>query len=220
MTTAQSELRAMAQAGARAAGCARVLAGARGNVVSELLRGQGEFYQWDHYPKGDVYDARTGAQYYYHAHPPGARKDICEGEHGHFHTFVRPKDETNAPTHLIAVSMDRRGAPVRLFTANRWVTGETWKNAVEAKRLLAGFRIDTPQPSRPVNEWITAMLALFKPVIEQLLDERDAAVAAWAARHPGMTAEDVFEDRRLEVTSYADISFDARVAEITAALAS
>lgn len=213
MTTAQkNDLRALAQAAARAEACARLCAERSGNVVAELLRGQGEFYEWDHYPKGDAYNARTGAQYYYHAHPPGARKDACEGEHGHFHTFVRMN---GAPAHLIAVSMDRRGAPIRLFTANRWVTGETWRAAPEAKKLLAGFDAGGPQAPGPVNEWLTALLALFRPVIEGLLDERDAAVAAHARAHPGA---DVHEDRALEVTSYADISFPARVKEVSAAL--
>lgn len=39
----------------------------------------------NHYPKGDVYDAETASQYYYHAHRPEA------GEHSHFHTFIRAK---------------------------------------------------------------------------------------------------------------------------------
>src|SRR3546814_14192456 len=58
------------------------------NLVGELLKNNGTFYEWDHYPPGDVYDHETHGQYYYHAHAADQRFD---GEHGHFHTFVRPK---------------------------------------------------------------------------------------------------------------------------------
>jgi len=52
------------------------------------LRGGGVFYEWNHYPEGDVYDPDSHAQYYYHAHPPQLRGG---DEHGHFHTFLRPR---------------------------------------------------------------------------------------------------------------------------------
>ncbi len=56
----------------------RVVAKTGGNIVGEALRGQGTFYEWNHYPKGDVYDSETHPQYYYHAHAAGQRKgDGC-----------------------------------------------------------------------------------------------------------------------------------------------
>ncbi len=51
------------------------------DVVAEMLRGHGTFVAYEHYPPNDVLDATTGCQYYYHAHR--------DGEHGHFHCFVR-----------------------------------------------------------------------------------------------------------------------------------
>lgn len=239
MTSApENDLRAMAEAAKRASAITRRLAARGGNVVSELLPGRGEFYQWDRYPEGGVYDPAAGAQYYYHAHPPGARADVCGAEHGHFHTFMRTPGAEGAenaagaagakgaapgpPSHLIAVSMDRRGAPVRLFTTNRWVTGETWRDAAESKRLLRGFGVAQPSAFAPVNGWLAALLVMFRPVIERLMDERDAAVAAAAAPAGGRAGRrpqaEVFEDRSLEITSWEDISFDARAAEILAAL--
>ena len=83
----EDQLIAMHQAGAEVLECYRVLAKAKANTVGELLRGQGEFLEWDHYPKGDVVDWETHSQYYYHAHPKKNRP----GEHGHFHTFLRYK---------------------------------------------------------------------------------------------------------------------------------
>src|SRR5262245_54576306 len=82
----RARLEAMLDAGREVKNCMRVLAKEGGNVVAELLRDAPSFYEWDHYPKGDVYDRVTHAQYYYHAHPEHERP----GEHGHFHTFLRP----------------------------------------------------------------------------------------------------------------------------------
>ncbi|MCH7600783.1 MAG: hypothetical protein IH973_13595, partial [Myxococcales bacterium] len=35
--------------------------------------------EWDHYPKGDIYDHGSHSQYFYHAHPT----ELRGGEHGH-----------------------------------------------------------------------------------------------------------------------------------------
>jgi hypothetical protein len=225
----RDRLERMAEAGLEILECYRVLGKSDANVVGEILHGQDTFYEWDHYPKGDVYDWETHAQYYYHAHPVEERA----GEHGHFHCFLRPKGmpagmkpaalpgavppdaPDDSPCHLVAISMDRAGYPVRLFTTNRWVTGETWYAAPDVARLLDCFRMDLAHPSWPVNIWITAMIQLFHPQIEILLTRRDAAIADWRARHPGA---DVFEDRSLEVTSMLDISVEDQIAAVNAAL--
>src|SRR5712691_5495686 len=81
-------LGAMAAAGREIQECERVLRKTGDTVVSETLRGAGVFYEWNHYPEGDVYDPESHAQYYYHAHPPQLRGG---NEHGHFHTFLRPR---------------------------------------------------------------------------------------------------------------------------------
>ena len=225
----RSRLEAMLEAGERIRTCLRVLAKTEGNVVGELLRGQGTFYEWDHYPNGDVYDRDTHAQYYYHAHPA----ELRGGEHGHFHTFLRPKgmpagvrpapledyrppdDPDDALSHLVAVSMDRAGKPIRLFTTNRWVTGEVWYTADDVIRLLDRFEIDHAWPSWPTNIWIGAMLVLFRPQVEALLRLRDETVAAWTPDDPEIS---VFEDRALEITSVMDISVDKQIREVERAL--
>jgi Domain of unknown function (DUF6969) len=61
------------------------------------------------------------------------------------------------------------------------------------------------------------MMVLFRPQIERLLYERDAAVDRWRAMHPGT---DVFEDRRLEITPSMDISLEAHIAWLDARLES
>ncbi len=223
-------LQDMATAGAEVREVYRLLAKSGDNIVAEVLRGQGEFYEWDHYPKGDVYDPETHCQYYYHAHPASLRG----GEHGHFHTFLRPKgmpptvrpaplDDVVAPagdndalSHLIAISMDQYGYPIRLFSTNRWVTGETWYAADDVIQMLDRFDMDLAYPSLPVNIWITAMVRLFRPEIETLLRGRDRTVARWRQRR---RVDNPFEDRDLEITSHVEIAVDRQIARVEDALA-
>ncbi len=215
----------MAAAGAEILECYRVLRRTGDNVVGEALRGGGVFYEFKHYPAGDVYDGDSHSQYYYHAH----RK----GEHGHFHTYIRhkgmpasvrpapvsdfvpPKDPDNLLSHIVAISMDSRGFPIGLFTTNRWVCGDTWYRAEDVCDMVGLFRIDHARPSWPMNRWITAMLTLFKPQITDLLLERDETIMAWQNKHP---RANVFEDRDLDITSECRISVEDRISRITAAL--
>lgn len=218
-------LRAMLGAADEVLECYRVLPKAGLNLIGEVLRGQGEFVEMNHYPDDDVFDGETQSQYYYHAHRGMA------GEHGHFHTFVRapgmpvgmrPIDHkgsepwpsgADALSHLIGISMDAYGFPIGLFTTNRWVTNEAWYSAADATRMLERFRIDHAAPSWPVNRWISAMFVLFRPQMAALLERRDVAIADWAAGHPGA---DVFEDRELEITSQTSISVEERIAQVRA----
>jgi hypothetical protein len=107
--------------------------------------------------------------------------------------------------------MDKLGIPIRLFTTNRWVTGETWYAAADVIRLLDRFEIDHAYPSWPTNIWLGAMIRLFRPEIELLVQGRDREVAQWRERHPGAN---VFEDRELEITTQIDIDIDAKIAAV------
>jgi len=223
-------LEEMAEAGQEIFEIHRLLSKTGDNIVGELLKNQGTFYEWDHYPPGDVYDRETHAQYYYHAHAVDQR---FEGEHGHFHTFLRPKgmpqdvkpakvpgyvkpdDPDDALSHLIAISMTPAGFPFRLFTTNRWITGEVWYGGEDVCRLLPLFLIDHTQPSWPVNRWISAMIRLYRPQIEELVHARDRTIAAAMERSPEVN---IFEDRSLEVTSYLDIDLEKQVHAVAAAL--
>lgn len=224
----REQLQDMASAGREIREAYRVIAKAGSNIVARVLEHQGTFYEEDHYPKGDVYDDETKSQYYYHAHRPDS------GEHGHFHTFVRaaaiPDSIAPAPyegkaerplgddaiCHLVAISMNKPGFPVGLFTTNRWVTAETFYAAADAERILAAFKIDHVYPCLAVNRWISAMMRLFRPQIAALLEERDRAVARWQKSHPD---RDVFEDRELEITSILPIDVDQQIAAVERALA-
>ena len=223
----EPQIDAMADAGNRIIECYRVLRKGGLNIVGELLRDQGTFYELEHYPKDDVFDDDSHSQYYYHAH----RSD--SDEHGHLHTFLRqpgmperlspvaytggepwPQGE-QALAHLVAISMDNYGFPIGLFTTNRWVTGETWYRAEDVIAMLERFCIDHAFPSWPVNIWLTNLLVLFRPQIEQLLHERDRVVRLWQELHPG---SDVYEDRGLEITSYLPINVEAQIKEVVAVM--
>ncbi|GGX86580.1 hypothetical protein GCM10007160_12400 [Litchfieldella qijiaojingensis] len=187
----REQLQAMAEAAREALECQRVLKKVGLNLVGEILKGQGKFVQFNHYPDGDVYDRDTGSQYYYHAHR--------EGEHGHFHLFNRPardnqQGKVKTPTHLIAISMDPWGLPIGLFTTNRWVTGEKWRRADKTLALADAFEIDHAWPSWPVNRWVTAMLRCYRPYLEVLLAHRDREIERLQA-----SQDDVFENRDVEV---------------------
>jgi len=225
---ARERLEVMQAAGDEILECYRVLGKGGLNIVGELLKGQGTFYEYDHFPKGDIYDEEFSSQYYYHAH----RSE--QGEHGHFHTFLRAgaipdyiepvayDGEEPWPTgdeslsHLICISMDARGFPIGLFATNRWVTAEAWYRAADVIDLVDRFRIDHANPSWPTNRWITAMMCLFKPQITALLLHRDAVLDAWTRDHPGV---DVYEDRELEITGWLAVSVDEQLAGIRSALA-
>jgi hypothetical protein len=162
-------------------------------------------------------------------------------ESGHFHLFLRaegmPAGMTplllpeaaiaNLPTppqaapskrgardevsHLIAVAIDDRGEPTRLFTTNRWVTGETWYRAEDVIRLLDCFAIEQAEPSAVLNRWLGALVRLFQPEIAMLLRQRDAAVMDPKRRRRRV---DVFEDSRFEEPSALAIDLDTRLAAI------
>ncbi len=229
-TLPHEELVAMLAAGKEVLECTRVLKKTGDNIVGELLRDAGTFYQWQHYPKGDIYDRDSGGQFYYHAHSKTNRP----GEHGHFHTFLRasgmPKRVEPVPyagdavwplgadslSHLIAISMDPKGAPIGLFTVNRWVTGDAWYAAADVNAMVDLFEIDHARPSWPVNRWITAMVRLFRPLVKDLVIERDLIVAARQVARPGI---DIYEDKSLEIISAADVSVERQVSRLRALLA-
>ncbi|MDA0681711.1 MAG: hypothetical protein O2880_15460 [Proteobacteria bacterium] len=226
----QSRLRTMQAAGEVVVESMRVLAKTGHNIVGELLRDSENFYEWDHYPDGDIYDPESHAQFYYHAHP----QEVRIGEHGHFHTFLRargipdgvrplalpdyeaPADRNDDLSHLIAISMDPSGLPIRLFSTNRWVTGETWYRADDVCALIDRFEIDHAQPSWPVNRWIGAMLQLFQPQAAALIRARDARLKTWRV---GREEQNIYEDRDLEITAALDISIDDQISAVAEALA-
>ena len=235
LRVSRAEIEQMTAAAAVIRNCRRELAAASADLISEVTAGSPTICDWRHYPDGEVYDPKSHAQYFFHAHAPNGRQVL---ERGHFHTFLRAEGMPSgvvplllpelavadvaalppqaAPlkrgtrdevSHLIAIAMDVRGEPIRLFTTNRWVTGETWYRAGDVIQMLDRFVVGEPEPSAVLNRWIGAMIRLFLPQIAALLRARDETVMAWRRRR----RTQVFEDSRLEITSSLEIDLDAQL---------
>ena len=212
------------------------LAGNSRNIVDQIMVGHAAIADWRHYPEEDVYDPTSHAQYFYHTHPPRRRAGREHG-HFHIFlrgdgmpvgvaplllpevaVAAAPPPPPQAPpfrhgvreevSHLLAIGVDVGGEPVRLFTTNRWVTGETWYPAGDVIRMLDRFRVTEAGPSETLNQWLGAMLRLFRPQIAELLRLRDQNVMAWRRRK----RTHVFDDPALEITSHLDVSLDAQFA--------
>lgn len=185
-------------------------------LMRRILPADAPQHLWDHYPEGDVV-APGGARYFYHSHPADARGI---NEQGHFHLFLpraampcpaaprlAPPDPDAAAhhaVHLIALSVDTAGVPARLFTTNRWVTDEWLFDADSIIAAIARVDLRGAPGDRHVNAWLTAAVALARPLIADLLVARDAALA---------TRDPSGEDRTVEILSAATLDLQALLDE-------
>lgn len=172
-----------------------------GSLLQSWIRGT-QVVEFEHYPKDDVVDLRTGSQFYYHAHRHAGH------DHGHLHLFwhatasgrrrhargARLRWLRSEPTHLLAISLDDRGLPVALFTVNRWVTQGHWFDAAATLRMVDRFRPRVPDHEHS-GEWLTGFLRMYRPVIGELLARRDSRLGP-ASDWPRSLA-----NHRLEVLS-------------------
>jgi hypothetical protein len=216
--------------------CRRELAARSRNVISELTAGELTLAEWRHYPMGEAYDPKSHAQYFYHSHPASERPPREHGHFHTFlraegmpagvvplllpeiavaNVEVSPpqaaplkRGTKEEVSHIVAIAVDAQGEPIRLFTTNRWVTGETWYCADDVILMLERFAVEEAEPSATVNRWVGAMLRLFHPQIAALIRARDNMVMARRRRR----RRHVFEDLTLEITSTLDISLDPHLA--------
>lgn len=174
---------------------------------SRLLGPTGEFVEWAHYPQPDAISPVTGWRFYYHAH---AARQRLGGEHGHFHVFVPPprgKAMAGRFSHLVGISVDARGLPLRLFTTNRWVTDEVWQAAGALERQLRRPGLRGAEPA-DVARWLDDLLVLFADDIVSLLRARDRRMMGPAAAIDPRR----LEDHRLRLPSQRRVSLARRVA--------
>ncbi|MEM9501590.1 MAG: hypothetical protein AAF941_07055 [Pseudomonadota bacterium] len=176
---------------------------------------------WEHYPKADARDKFCKARWYYHVHAPGDRDP---NEHGHFHLFLHrtqlpeglePKvwppqgeDAKAHVTHLIALSIDTLGIPRAWFTVNRFVTNEFLYSADVMIEHLPAFNVDHTKEDDLVNRFVTAMVALYREEIEELLLQRDSKHEELVAEH----GDDAFNKASgVDVLSQIPIDLDAKI---------
>jgi hypothetical protein len=114
-------------------------------------------------------------------------------------------------SHLVAIALDAAGAPLRFFTTNRWVTGETWYRADDLISALDRFTLDHAEPAGLANIWLGALVRLYQPEIAMLLRKRDEAVMDPIRRRRRI---DVFEDPKFEIISSLTIDLDQRLAAV------
>jgi|HubBroStandDraft_1064217.scaffolds.fasta_scaffold00843_13 hypothetical protein len=200
-----------------------------------------------HYPPGEVWDAGTHAQYFYHAHAEGER---LAGEHGHFHLFLgrdgmpsglaplvlpemglaphsRKPDHGDPGTHR---SVRDRGVFAHLIGLSLDSNGRpvalfttnrwvTGETWYRAEDVIGMLdRFDfTVATAGLPDRWLAAVLRILKPAIVELVQARDAAIMDWRRRRSRQLH--VFEDRRLEIVSQRRIDFGAELKTLLADLA-
>jgi len=181
-----------------------------GSLLQSWIHGQ-VVREFEHYPADDVVDWRRGSQFYYHAHRDG---DL---EHGHLHLFWHASSSAkrrylhpdrggwkrSAPSHLFAISLNARGLPVALFTVNQWVTEGHWFSAEATLACVDRFRPAAVAGHELSCEWITGFTRMYRPLIEQLLHQRDRRLAERD------TLGKALQDHSLEVLSFSRIDWGA-----------
>ena len=193
-------------------------------LMLRVLPEDGESHFWKHYPKGDARDADTKSRWYYHVHAPGSRD---AGEHGHFHLFLHrsqlpeglePKvwppqgeDCKAHVTHLVGLSIDTVGIPRAWFTVNRFVTNEFLFPADVMIDHIPDFNVDKTSEDGLVNRFVTAMVALYRDEIAELLRERDVRHEELVGEHGEKGYE---KESGVEVLSQISIDLDAKISKM------
>lgn len=243
----RAELEAMAACGDAVIECQHALAKGGDTIVGEALRGASRFYEWHHYPEGDVYDPATHAQFFYHAHPAGERAS----EHGHFHCFLREGGMPSAVRPLVMPELaiaDAPAAPAVIPSAPQATVGEAsdpWCHLVAISMDATGRAIRLFATNRWVTgeTWYSAadvigMLDRFvigtptpSPILNRWITAmfglfRPEIAAVVAARDAAIMEwrrrrrgkVHVFEDRRLEIAAALDVDIEAQRRRLEAAL--
>ena len=185
---------------------------------------QGDLQYWAHYPDDDARDRVTRSRYYYHVHEPGDRDPR---EHGHFHLFLhltqidpgaiplaQPPEGGEAAAqvvHIAGLSVDHHGVTTSWFTTNRWVTDEFMYSAATLSAHLDRYNVDNAGEDPLVDRFLTAMVALHREELGQLLTTRDARLAEIGA---GGSGGELFEAGN-DILSTIAIDLDAKLQAVT-----
>ena len=136
-------------------------------------------------------------------------------------------------THLVGLSIDTVGIPRAWFTVNRFVTNEflfpagvALSDSVETMQYddfeflfpadvmiehLPDFNVDETKEDDLVNRFVTAMVALYREEIAELLRQRDARHAELVAKHGEKGYE---KESGVEVLSQIPIDLDAKISSL------
>jgi hypothetical protein len=175
------------------------------SLAHAALAGSASFEELQHYPKGDVSDMAAGTKFYYHAH----RRD--DAEHGHFHLFSYLSTQPGDFVHLAALSLNHQGLATRWFSTNQWVTGEKWAPADQVIAALAQFRVTTRGRLAPLARWLTAMVQLFRPQLQDMIRQRDLAIQKHCTKN---ALPDVLANRNIDVLSDTPADLHQRIKQL------
>lgn len=145
------------------------------NPVLQVLDNTLDILQQKKYPKELLHFNGTGWRAYYHCH---TNKDdinhLFDAEHGHFHIFTQLTEHPETWTHVVALSIDEMGQPLRWFMVNHWVTGEKWCDAGTLTTQLQCIAFK--EQKTLLERWLLAIVALYKDEIVELLTLRDQSL--------------------------------------------
>ncbi|MBA4164981.1 MAG: hypothetical protein C0510_10210 [Erythrobacter sp.] len=190
-------------------------------LMKRVLPEDGEVHFWQHYPKKDARDRDTRSRWYYHVHAPGDRD---ADEHGHFHLFlhrtqlpegtvptVMPPEGEDAKahvTHIAGLSINHQGIPRAWFVTNRFITNEFLYPADVIIGHLPDYMVDNTQEDSLVNRFVTAMVALYRDEIAELLRLRDVRQAELVAEHGAAAYE---KESGVDLLASIPIDLDAKI---------
>ena len=180
------------------------------NPVLQVLNNTLEIQQQKKYPEGLLQFNGTGWRAYYHCH--ANKEDInhlFEAEHGHFHIFVRLTEQPETWTHVVALSIDDMGQPLRWFMVNHWVTGETWLAAPELATRLQ--HLPFIKQNSLLEQWILSMVALYCDEINALLNQRDGALSSGGISE---TEEKFKQDRQYYLLAEQAINLQNKLEQV------
>lgn len=159
--------------------CLLEMAKAETNPVLQVIESAKPLKENKKYPAELLQFNQLGWRAYYHCHPAArSGNHRFEGEHGHFHLFVRThtKEESDQETwsHVAALAMDNMGQPLGWFTVNHWVTGESWEPATSLINYLNNIPFD--KPLSLVEAWLLSILMVSKDEVCTILNTRDQII--------------------------------------------
>ena len=195
--------------------CLQASAGAGQVPLATVINEPAAVHPWKQYQglgANSDSDVAGALHYFYHAHSmPGLPRE----EHGHFHLFVRlginPAGMFDH-THLVAIGVDARGLPLRMFTLNRWVTDETWTPSHRLIAMAEQIATQSNPQDTYVERWLRAQIGMFAPQIAGLLLHRDRRICA---RQQHGQRRRLLEDRRINILSQCKVSIERQLTALT-----
>ena len=189
--------------------CLLEMAEAETNPVLQVITPDLPLEENKKYPADLLQFNHTGWRAYYHCHPATrAGNHRFNGEHGHFHIFVRTQNEPEKWSHLVALAMDNMGQALGWFTVNHWVTGETWQDSEILSEQLESIPYDQQEHQKQnisniVERWLLSLLAVSREQVKMVLHERDKILQQ---KELNQAESDIKQDKGIYILSEIPIN--------------